>query len=340
MSNYVIINVVIVRTHEASLHHQTEEDGSDTFSGLVLAREGYMYNRYRVDMHRKYNIARATILQQPEIQVAIEKYITNLISSTLATNYTEFETDYNEASYLQPFWEQYPPEDRGRSPVGDQVPWIEVGEHAIGHKLCRLIASRYRMRETGLPSGADNRFVLVAEDLQGLTGGLTDSVMVFLDIKSVGPRDDFEHTVISPYQVSGDGLWTDATGALTNSPLVARGRIASHSFYPAISPIYILSDGTIAPTIHVFVKPVYRMMSLDGNGDRGQPLKSIRIVCVPNGPLLTVNPGYLNIYPGIFFPGKDDKNKPATKVRCRVSFELLSRIASWRVTEVRTMQPE
>lgn len=293
-----------------------------------------MYNLYRAEMHRAYNIVRDIILQHPGIQIAMEEYITNLCSSTISNHYPEFENDYNEASYLQPFWELYPPEDRGRSPVGDQVPWIEVGEHAIGHKLNRLIAAQYHMRETGLPSGADNRFVLVSDELRDLTGGLTDSVMVFLDIKSVGPRDDFEHTVVSPYQVSGDGLWIDASGALTNSPMVAIGRIASHPFYPAISPIYILSDGTIAPTVHVFVKPVYRMMSLNGNGDRGQPLSSIRIICVPNGLLLTENPGYLNTYTGLFFPGKDDKSKPPAKVRCRVSFDLLSRIALWRVAEV------
>lgn len=289
-------------------------------------------------MHYTYNNARAAFLKRPETLIAIEEYISNICCSTLSSNYAEFEADYNEANYLQPFWERYPPEDRGRSPVGDQVPWIEVGEHAIGHKLYRLIAMSYRMREPGLPSGADNRFVLISEDLRRLSGGITDSAMVFLDIKSVGPRDDFEHTVISPYQVSGDGIWEYATGALINSPMVASGRIATHPFYPAISPIYILSDGTVAPTIHVFVKPVYRMMSLDGNGNRGQPLKSIRVVCVPNGLLLTVNPAYLNAYPGLFFPGKDDKNKPAAKVRCRVSFTLLSQIAAWRVREIGAVQ--
>ena len=294
-----------------------------------------MYNQYRTEMFRAYNNTRAAFIERPEALITIEQYISNICCSILCTNYDEFEADYNEASYLQPFWEHYPPDDRGRSPVGDQVPWIEVGEHAIGHKLYRLIASRFCMREAGLPSGADNRFVLISDDLRQLSGGITDQAMVFLDIKSVGPRDDFEHTVISPYQVSGDGVWKNPAGALRNSPMVASGRIASHPFYPAISPIYVFSNGMVAPTIHVFVKPVYHMLSLDGNGRRGQPLKSLRVICVPNGLLLTVNPGYLNTYPGLFFPGKDDKSKPPAKVRCRVSFDLLSHIASWRVVEVK-----
>lgn len=290
-----------------------------------------MYNRYRTEMHKTYNFARNILTERPEIQIAIEEYVAKLCHTILDEHYYEFVSDYNEASYLHPFWELYPPEDRGRSPVGDQVPWIEVGEHAIGHKLSRLISEFHEVREIGLPSGADNRFIMTSDAIMEITNGLTGSVMVFLDIKSVGPRDDFEHTVISPYQVSGDGIWSDSSKSLVNSQMLASGRFATHTFSPAISPIYVLSDGTIAPTIHIFVKPVYYMRSLACNGDRGQPLKSIRVICVPNGLLLTINPNYLNYLPGLFFPGKDDRNKPEAKMRCRVSFQLLSHIALWRV---------
>lgn len=293
-----------------------------------------MYSRYRMEMHRDYNTARSYLIQKPECLIAIEEQATKVCHSILDQYYGEFESDYNEASFLQPFWELYPPENRGRSPVGDQVPWIEVGEHSIGHKLSRLLSTRYAIREIGLPSGADNRFVIISDDILELTQGLTNSLMLFVDIKSVGPRDDFEHTVISPYQVSGDGLWEEYAGHLENSPMMAIGRSASHTFFPAISPIYLLSDGTIAPTVHLFVKPVYSMMSLAGSGEQGQPLKSIRVICVPNGLLLSVNPNYLGTYRGLFFPGKDDKSKSESKLRCRVSFKLLSRIAAWRVTDV------
>ena len=293
-----------------------------------------MYNKYRVAMHQAYNSARIALVNHPEVLIVLEKYITDICCQFISENYQEFKEDYDEASYTQAFWQNYPPDNRGRSPVGDQVPWIEVGEHSIGHKLCRFIANEYGVRETGLPSGADNRFLLSSEEIKQLSGGLTDSVMVFLDIKSVGPRDDFEHTVISPYQVSGDGIWTEPENSLVNSPMIASGRIAKHPFYPAITPIYALSSGILAPTIHVFVKPVYRMLSLSEENHFGQPLRTIRVIGVPNGLLLTVNPNYLGSYPSLFFPGKDDKGKAASKVRCRVSFKILADIANWRVREI------
>ena len=210
------------------------------------------------------------------------------------------------------------------------MPWIEVGEHSVGHKLSRLISEQYQIREIGLPSGAENRFVLYSEEIEKITAGYTNCAFVFLDIKSVGPRDNFNHTVISPYQVSGDGIWKNPNDNMENSPMKAQGQRASHVFYPAISPLYPLSDGKIAPTIHLFVKPVYRMLS---NGYHGQPLESIKNICVPNGLLLTKSPNYLQMYPSLFFPGKDDKGKDPRKIRVRVSFDILKRIDGWRVTE-------
>lgn len=75
------------------------------------------------------------------------------------------------------------------------------------------------------------------------------------------------------------------------------------------------------------------MMGLSEDGERGQPLESIMNICVPNGLLLTIAPNYLNNYPGLFYPGKDDKKKDPKKVRVRVSFEILREIAPWRVIE-------
>lgn len=92
-----------------------------------------------------------------------------------------------------------------------------------------------------------------------------------------------------------------------------------------------ITNGDIAPTIHLFVKPVYRMLNLASDGLRGQPLESVKNICIPNGLLLSKNPGYLEKYPGLFFPGKDDKSKAPRKIRVRVSFALLSEIAQWRV---------
>ncbi|MCM1117899.1 MAG: BglI family type II restriction endonuclease [bacterium] len=292
-----------------------------------------MYYRKREQLFHSYNKARDHFTAHPDQLIKLEKYCTELVNNIIQDNYSEIEADYNEATYLNAFWAKYPPDDRGRQPVGDQIPWIEVGEHAIGHKLSRIIGSSYRVSEIGLPSGADNRFVLYSDEISDITDGFTNCALFFLDIKSVGPRDNFDHTVISPYQVSGDGIWNNPNEDMENTTMYAQGKIAAHEFYPAISPIYPLTRGDTAPTIHLFVKPVYRMLSLASDGLRGQPLESIKNICVPNGLLLSENPGYLNKYPGLFFPGKDDKAKAPRKIRVRVSFKILREIAPWRVTE-------
>lgn len=289
-----------------------------------------MFFEKRPDLYNEYINARTYFISHADELIEIERFITETVNDIIDVNYNEIECDYNEASYLNPLWANYPPEDRGRAPVGDQVPWIEVGEHSVGHKLNRLISYAFRISEIGLPSGADNRFILYADEINRITHGFTNVAFVFLDIKSVGPRDNFDHTVISPYQVSGDGNWSNPNDNMVNSVMVARGKRTSHAFYPAIAPIYPLTNGDIAPTVHLFVKPVYEML---GGGKKGQPLESIKNICVPNGLLLTENPNYLNSYPGLFFPGKDDKGKDPHKMRVRVSFEILHEIDAWRVCE-------
>lgn len=289
-----------------------------------------MFNEKRPDIFNNYNRAKDYFIAHPDELIAVEQFITESVNGIIGTYYSEIERDYNEASYLNPLWANYPPEDRGRAPVGDQVPWIEVGEHSVGHKLNRLISQQFSISEVGLPSGADNRFILYSDTIKTITNGFTDCAFVFLDIKSVGPRDNFEHTVVSPYQVSGDGIWLNPNDDMTNSIMIAQGQRTSHNFYPAIAPIYALTNGDIAPAIHLFVKPIYKMLT---NGRKGQPLEHIKNVCLPNGILLTLSPDYLSTYPGLLFPGKDDKGKDPHKLRARVSFELLKQIANWRVKE-------
>jgi hypothetical protein len=300
---------------------------------VVLLRGITMFTKERDFLHNNYSIAYNYFANHPEQLIELERFSTELVNAEIKENYDEIERDYNEASFLNAFWANYPPDDRGRAPVGDQIPWIEVGEHAVGHKLSRIIGKKYSVSEVGLPSGADNRFVLYSDDILRITNGMTDCAFIFLDIKSVGPRDNSEHTVISPYQVSGDGLWNTPSDNMLNSTMSASGKKVSHVFYPAISPIYPLSNGHVAPTVHLFVKPVYKMLSLDEDGMNGQPLESIKNICVPNGILLTQNPNYLALYPGLFFPGKDDKRKDPRKIRVRVSFKILSDIDNWRVQE-------
>lgn len=290
-----------------------------------------MFNEFRTLMFNNYHRARDHFISNPDELIEIERYITSIVNDCLDNNYEEFVRDYNEASYLYPFWANYPPDDRGRSPIGDQVPWIEVGEHAVGHKLSRLLSESYDIAEVGLPSGADNRFILWSKDILDMTEGFTDRAFIFLDIKSVGPRDNHGETVISPYQASGDGLWERRGGNLSNSIIEVSGAHVSDVFYPAISPVYVLSDGCAAPTVHLFIKPVYDMLP---KPRRGQPLEIIKSICVPNGLLLTQNPNYLEQYPSLFFPGKDEKGKDPRKRRARVSFLLLEQIAQWRVQEI------
>lgn len=291
-----------------------------------------MFDEKRNILFQNYCKARQYFIQNPSSLIQLEYYITGLINNIIEANYFEIEHDYNEATYLNAFWANYTPYDRGRAPVGDQIPWIEVGEHSVGHKLCRLISQNYRISEIGLPSGADNRFVLYSDKILNITDGLTNCAFVQLDIKSVGPRDNADHTVISPYQVSGNGIWNQPDENMNNSTMLVKGKRTSHIFYPSISPIYPLTNGDIAPTIHLFVKPIYQMLSQIIDNRKGQPLDSIKSICVPNGLLLTCNPNYLHQYPDLFFPGKDDQNKDPKKIRVRVSFEILRKISPWRVS--------
>jgi hypothetical protein len=261
--------------------------------------------------------------------------------SLVKSNLAEIKNDYNEASYLYPFWENYPPEDRGRQPIMDQYTWLEVGEHAIGAKLPRLLVNSFDVRDTGIPTGADQRFVISSKNILEATQGFTNSAWLFIDIKSVGPRDDQDHTVMSHNQVSGDGTWENSQAGVRNSILQAIGARASHDFHASIPPIYVLSDGTIAPVVIIALKPVYQMLQANHSNIRnnGQPLERIDVACIPNGLLLTQNPNYLNTYRGILFPGKDDKSKDTRKLRVRVSFSLLKEIHPWRVESILVADP-
>jgi hypothetical protein len=298
-------------------------------------------NLYRQQQFQLYNSARNYFIARPNALIELERFLTNHIVSLVQSNLAEIKNDYNEASYLYPFWENYPPEDRGRQPIMDQYPWLEVGEHAIGAKLPRLLVNSFDVRDTGIPTGADQRFVISSKNILEATQGFTNSAWLFIDIKSVGPRDDQDHTVMSHNQVSGDGTWENSQAGVRNSILQAIGARASHDFHASIPPIYVLSDGTIAPVVIIALKPVYQMLQANHSNIRnnGQPLERIDVACIPNGLLLTQNPNYLNTYRGILFPGKDDKSKDTRKLRVRVSFSLLKEIHPWRVESILVADP-
>lgn len=294
-----------------------------------------MFNRYRAEQFQRYTQAKDFFTRDPTVLIDLEQFFAAKIKELIEADWSAVCADYNEASYLYPFWQNYPPDDRGRAPVGDQYPWIEVGEHALGAKIRGWFASDFTVRDVGLPSGPDERFVLTSPQIDTLTKGFTRSAWLFVDIKSAGPRDDFDHAVMSHNQISGDGIWLDAQAGLKNTVLLATGSRTSHKFHCIVAPLYILSDLSVAPVVHIVLKPVYTMAPLDPSaGTAGQPLGRITVASIPNGILLVINPGYLTQHPGLLFPGKDDKGKNPLKVRARVSFPLLRQIAAWRVCDI------
>ena len=291
-----------------------------------------MFKQFQKQQFDSYHKAMEYFEANFERLIEIEAFIAKEILHFIDIHQPDIVRDYNEASYLNPFWRNYPPLDRGRAPIGDQYPWIEVGEKVFGSKLTRHFANNFTIKDSGLPSGADERCIVSSEKIRSILG-ITDSVWIFVDIKSAGPRDNFSHAVMSPYQISGCGEWQKEDDGVSNKAIIAQGNRISHNFFCSLSPIYILSDGTVAPLVTFVIKPIYAMIS-QNDKTIGQPLHEIKIACIPNGILLTHNPNYLAQFPTLFFPGKDDKKKDLRKIRARVSFEILQKIAPWRVRNV------
>lgn len=269
-----------------------------------------MFNRFRKQQYTTYAKAKRHFIADYQHLIGLEQLFMDVLYQVISNRLTEIVADYNEASYLYPFWQNYPPLDRGRQPKGDQFPWIEVGEHVIGSKLPRFLDEEFTIRDVGLPSGPDQRFVITDTRIKDVTQGFTNSCFLFIDIKSVGPRDDADHAVMSHNQISGKGHWNKIGEGIRNAVMTAKGKRSTHSFFCGIPPIYVLSDNTILPVIFYVIKPVYKMLSLSKEyEDGGQPLDRLTLVSIPNGLLLEEKPGYLRKHPSLFFPGKDDKGK-------------------------------
>ncbi|MDR2952517.1 MAG: BglI family type II restriction endonuclease [Treponema sp.] len=291
-----------------------------------------MFNQYREEQFKRYNESRKYFIKNFEKLIQIERFCMDVLSEFIIKNSNEIKRDYDEASFLYPFWQNYPPDERGRQPKGDQYPWIEVGEHVLCPKISRFLGDGFQVTDTGLPTGPDDRYIISGRQLHAIMD-ITDSVWLFIDIKSVGPRDDQDHAVMSHNQISGNGKWNSESYGVINDIMTAEGQRVSHPFHCAIPPLFVLSDGTIVPVVHIVLKPVYTMLGLIGE-KQGQPLKRISIVSIPNGILLAENPNYLQMYKGLLFHGKDDKEKDPRKVRARVSFAILRQLAEWRYADI------
>jgi hypothetical protein len=98
----------------------------------------------------------------------IERFCMELLSNFIIKNHDEIQRDYNETSFLYSFWQNYPPEDRGRQPKGDPFSWIEVGEHVFCLKLSRFIASSIRIRDASIPTGHDDRYIISSEKIRSI----------------------------------------------------------------------------------------------------------------------------------------------------------------------------
>lgn len=94
-----------------------------------------MFKEYINKQFTSYQNAVEYYTINPDCIINIEKFVMNEIRHFIDLHLPEIKRDYDEASYLYPFWKNYPPLDRGRAPIGDQYPWIEVGEQVFGNPV-------------------------------------------------------------------------------------------------------------------------------------------------------------------------------------------------------------
>jgi hypothetical protein len=231
-------------------------------------------------------------------------------------NVDRLKRDFDSSSEFYPFWANYPPAQRGRQPIGDSVPWIEVGQTSLTANMTRLVANSPDFGDVsfpGLPSGGDMRFA-------------TEDAFVHFDVKATGPRDATDEVVVSRNQVSGDGKSWNSKG-LVNSVAQVRTRRQTQSFRPELPPFYLRDEKTLV-CLTYFLKAVY---TIEQPGL--QPLSYLELVCVPNGLLLFAGPNYCESYPGLLSPGKDDQSVPVERRRRRVNLTPLSAIAPWRCVQ-------
>ena len=128
-----------------------------------------MFNQYREEQFNRYNETRNFFVNNPESLIQIEHFCVDLLSGFMIENHDEIQRDYNEASFLYPFWQNYPPDDRGRMPKGNQFPWIEVGEHIFCPKLSRFLGNTFSVRDTGIPTGPDDRYIVSDKKIRSIS---------------------------------------------------------------------------------------------------------------------------------------------------------------------------
>ncbi len=250
------------------------------------------------------------------IEVIEETYTNILLNEILLPIAENTFKDFSERPLnLLPFWINYPPEQRGRQPIGNSIPWLELGEKTISSNFISQLQSVFKdVIFPGLPTGGDIRFA-------------TGDVYIHLDIKLTGPNDNPDEVVVPPNQVSGDGYKWD--NGILNSPFPIhylsgqeKGNINYH-FQPKLPPFYIL-DGKTYLCLTFFLEAIYKV---DGFGNH--PLEHFELSCVPNGLLMFDGPKYANTK-GLFIAGKDDNTKEESTKRVRIRLTPLTKINNWR----------
>lgn len=256
-----------------------------------------------------FSIRSKLLQEQAKIVVLEEKYANFLLEVTMSAVSSIYE-DFSQAMELKPFWVNYPPVQRGRSPRGTSVPWGEVGEKTISACLVRAISLKNEsITYPGLPLGGDIRFA-------------TSDALIHFDIKLTGPNDNPNEVVASPHQISGDGLfWRNG---VVNSSAKVVGTKAIMNFQPELPPFYSLGGQTLI-CLTYFLKVVYEVHDLGI-----QPLRHLELICAPNGLLLFDGPRYAQTG-GLLIPGKDMKHP---KKRTRIRLDPLSSIADWRCVKI------
>ncbi|MGH9856516.1 MAG: BglI family type II restriction endonuclease, partial [Acidobacteriota bacterium] len=67
-----------------------------------------MFKIHAEPQFKKYNEARDFLLENPKVLIDLEKYFSDKLMEILRNHEAEIVRDYNEASFLHPFWKNYP----------------------------------------------------------------------------------------------------------------------------------------------------------------------------------------------------------------------------------------
>lgn len=272
----------------------------------------------------QYFQIRTSILNHPQKILEIEEHYTQFFLNILSKIIEDIHLDFTENTHeLLPFWQNYPPEQRGRKPTGTAIPLLELGEKTISFHLLKSLTHHLPdINFPGLPSGGDIRFS-------------TKDALIHLDIKLTGPNDNSDELVVPPNQVSGDGQNWKNEGVFNSVwPVLyqtgtRKGRINYH-FHPKLPPFYVLHSQTLL-CLTFFIKAVYRVE------DFGiQPLVYMELVCVPNGLLLFENDRFAETE-GLIIAGKDEKSKAENTLRIRIRLNTLATLHRWRAIKLKRL---